>query len=68
MYDVDAIIKRPKGSRPVKIGPVKSVYGKKRAKEDIAKSVLLWLSKEAKKQDIVINFVPASPPPNIVQD
>jgi len=54
MYDVDAVIKRPKGPRPAKIGPIRSVFGKKKAREEIATCVLRWLRKEADKQGLKI--------------
>ncbi|RPA97538.1 hypothetical protein L873DRAFT_1741872 [Choiromyces venosus 120613-1] len=54
LYDVDAVIKRPKGPRPAKIGPIRSVFGKKKAREEIATCVLRWLRKEAEKQGLKI--------------
>ncbi|CAZ80042.1 unnamed protein product [Tuber melanosporum] len=54
LYDVDAVIKRPKGPRPAKIGPIRSVFGKKKARDEIATCVLRWLRKEAEKQGLKI--------------
>ncbi|CUS15150.1 unnamed protein product [Tuber aestivum] len=54
LYDVDAVIKRPKGPRPAKIGPIRSVFGKKKAREEISTCVLRWLRKEADKQGLKI--------------
>ncbi|PWW75604.1 hypothetical protein C7212DRAFT_297524 [Tuber magnatum] len=54
LYDVDAVIKRPKGPRPAKIGPIRSVFGKKKAREEISTCVLRWLRKEAEKQGLKI--------------
>lgn len=54
MYDITAIIRRPKGPKDVMIGPLKSVYGKKRAKEEMARGVYNWVKKEAERQGLNI--------------
>lgn len=54
MYDITAIIRRPKGPKDVMIGPLKSVYGKKKAKEEMARGVLNWVKKEAERQGLSI--------------
>lgn len=54
MYDITAIIKRPKGPKDVMIGPLKSVFGKKKAKEEMARGVYNWVRKEAERQGLSI--------------
>lgn len=54
MYDITAIIRRPKGPKDVMIGPLKSVYGKKKAKEEISRGVYNWVRKEAERQGLSI--------------
>lgn len=54
MYDVTAIIKRPNGPRDLMIGPLKSIFGKKKAKEEMANGVYNWLKKEAERQGVGI--------------
>jgi len=54
LHDVTAYIRRGPGLKGAKIGPLKGIYGKKNAKQQMAASVLIWLNKEAERLEVSI--------------
>ncbi|RPB14236.1 hypothetical protein P167DRAFT_485045 [Morchella conica CCBAS932] len=54
MYDVAAIIRRPNGPKDVMVGPLKNLYGKKKAREEMSAGVYNWIKKEAERQGVGI--------------
>jgi hypothetical protein len=54
LHDVTAYVRRGPGLKGAKIGPLKGIFGKKNAKQQMAASVLIWLNKEAEKIQVTI--------------
>ncbi|KAF8243780.1 hypothetical protein K440DRAFT_611480 [Wilcoxina mikolae CBS 423.85] len=56
LYDIYAILRRREG-KGVKIGPLKGEFGRKKAKDKLAESILRWLHQEAGRIQVTINQV-----------
>jgi hypothetical protein len=54
LYDVTAYVSRGPGLKVAKIGPLKGIVGRKKAKQQMAASLLIWLNKEAEKLHVTI--------------
>jgi len=54
LYDITATIRRLPPRKGVRIGPIKGIYGRKNAKDTIARSVLTFLRKEAEGRQVTI--------------
>jgi len=52
LYDITAVIRRGPGQKGCRMGPLKGIYGKKKAKDMIADGVLRFLTKEAANRQV----------------